>query len=422
MKRKNAGAPGMCARIFPFPGFLKKEARTGSSGLSGSGLLSFLNRDLLAVLAQMLKADNTAGGGKQRVVAADAHVHTRMDVGAALANQNVAGLDELAVCALGTKALGLRVTAVLGGAAALFMGEELQTNTNHHAGHCLLMERVRARLGPESSVICVMSGNFVQRGDFALTHRLARAEAAVKSGADLVLELPLPWAVFSAERFADGGVRTLAATGVVTHLAFGSECGDAEALGRVAAGLRDPAFSPFLRRELETGVSFAAARQRAAEALLGREDAALLGTPNNILGIEYCKSLQAIRAPIRPLTVRREGAAHGAAHVAHGQQMHPLPPGTEGRVGGIPPLGVADVHRPQCPAGDPKRKLLGKYRRCPADSPRIQPGHGFRRRQLPRVRHAEGGAPIFRRHIKKKRQRGILLRQSTFRKRKVGQQ
>ena len=179
-----------------------------------------------------------------------------------------------------------------------------------HAGHCLLMERVRARLGPESSVICVMSGNFVQRGDFALTHRLARAEAAVKSGADLVLELPLPWAVFSAERFADGGVRTLAATGVVTHLAFGSECGDAEALGRVAAGLRDPAFSPFLRRELETGVSFAAARQRAAEALLGREDGALLGTPNNILGIEYCKSLQAIRAPIRPLTVRREGAAH----------------------------------------------------------------------------------------------------------------
>ena len=179
-----------------------------------------------------------------------------------------------------------------------------------HAGHCLLMKHARAGLGPESSVICVMSGNFVQRGDFALTHRMARAEAAVKSGADLVLELPLPWSVSSAERFAEGGVRTLAATGVVTHLAFGSECGDAEALARVAAGLRDPAFSPLLRRELKTGVSFAAARQRAAEWLLGREYGALLGTPNNILGIEYCKSLQATCAPIRPLTVRREGAAH----------------------------------------------------------------------------------------------------------------
>ena len=159
-------------------------------------------------------------------------------------------------------------------------------------------------------MICVMSGNFVQRGDFALIHRLARAEAAVKSGADLVLELPLPWAVSSAERFAAGGVRTLAATGVVTHLAFGSECGDAEALARVAEGLRNPGFSPLLRRELETGVSFAAARQHAAEALLGRQDGALLGTPNNILGIEYCKSLQAIQAPIRPMTIRREGAAH----------------------------------------------------------------------------------------------------------------
>lgn len=181
-----------------------------------------------------------------------------------------------------------------------------------HAGHCLLMERARSALGPGTGVICVMSGNFVQRGDFALVHRLARAEAAVKSGADLVLELPLPWAVSSAERFADGGVRTLAATGAVTSLAFGSECGDTEALLRVAAGLQSTDFTALLHEQLSTGVSFAAARQRAAERLLGREDGALLRTPNNTLGIEYCKSLLAAGSALRPLTIRREGAAHDA--------------------------------------------------------------------------------------------------------------
>ena len=84
-----------------------------------------------------------------------------------------------------------------------------------HSGHVHLMEQVRRRLGPECGVICVMSGDFVQRGDFALVGKYARAEAAVRSGADLVIELSLPWAVSSAEGFAAGGVQALAATGVV---------------------------------------------------------------------------------------------------------------------------------------------------------------------------------------------------------------
>ncbi|MEI3306975.1 MAG: nucleotidyltransferase family protein [Dysosmobacter sp.] len=99
----------------------------------------------------------------------------------------------------------------------------------------------------------VMSGNFVQRGDFALLRKHARARAAVESGVDLVLELPLPWAVASAERFARGGVEILSATGVVTHLAFGSECGDAAALERLAEALHCEAFPALLRRELERG-------------------------------------------------------------------------------------------------------------------------------------------------------------------------
>ena len=99
-------------------------------------------------------------------------------------------------------------------------------------------------------MVCVMSGNFVQRGDFALLRKHARARAAVESGADLVLELPLPWAVSSAEGFAAGGVQALAATGVVEHLLFGSECGDVSALERVAAALLAPSFRDRLREAL----------------------------------------------------------------------------------------------------------------------------------------------------------------------------
>lgn len=179
-----------------------------------------------------------------------------------------------------------------------------------HSGHLRLVEEIRARLGPETAVVGVMSGNFVQRGDFALLGKHPRARAAVESGVDLVLELPLPWAVSSAERFADGGVQTLLATGLVTHLAFGSECGDAEALTRLAAALVSNALPPLLRRELQAGDSFAAARQRAVGALVPPGDAALLSAPNNILGVEYCKALLRRQAPIQPMTLAREGAAH----------------------------------------------------------------------------------------------------------------
>lgn len=180
-----------------------------------------------------------------------------------------------------------------------------------HSGHLRLLEAGRAALGPDTAMVCVMSGNFVQRGDFALLRKHARARAAVESGADLVLELPLPWAVASAEGFAAGGVQALAATGVVEHLLFGSECGDVSALERVAAALLAPSFRDRLREVLPGAVSFAAARQRALTGLLPEEDAALLESPNNILGIEYCKAILAQGAALTPLALPRLGAAHG---------------------------------------------------------------------------------------------------------------
>ena len=193
----------------------------------------------------------------------------------------------------------------------------IEYNPMHH-GHSYLLEQLRSRLGADTAVIGVMSGNFVQRGDFALVRKHARARAAVESGVDLVLELPMPWAVASAERFADGGVQVLMKTGLVTDLVFGSECGEAEALREVAACLDTPAFENGLRRALSEGLSYAACRQAAAGELLGREKAALLEDPNNILGIEYCKALLRRGSAIRPLAVKRKGAGYHGTDVVDG--------------------------------------------------------------------------------------------------------
>ena len=181
-----------------------------------------------------------------------------------------------------------------------------------HCGHLHLLRETRRLLGEDCAIVCVMSGDFVQRGDLALLRRSARARAAVESGADLVLELPLPWATASAEGFALGGVETLCATGVCTHLVFGSECGDVDALQRVARALEQEEFSDLLREELKAGDSFPAARQRALGKLLTPETAAVLESPNNILGIEYCRANLRCGEPLIPVTVIRTGAAHDA--------------------------------------------------------------------------------------------------------------
>lgn len=181
-----------------------------------------------------------------------------------------------------------------------------------HYGHLALIQAVRQQFGGDTAIICAMSGDFVQRGDFALVRRHAGPEAAVRSGADLVLELPLPWAVSSAEGFAQGGVEVLTATGLLDVLAFGSECGDSAALLRTARALEGNAFQSALQAELTKGDSFAAARQRAVAALLSPSDAALLSDPNNTLGIEYCRALLRVGAAPALFTIPRTGAAHDA--------------------------------------------------------------------------------------------------------------
>lgn len=178
-----------------------------------------------------------------------------------------------------------------------------------HGGHAFHIAETRRRLGG-CAVVAVMSGNWVQRGECAVLDKWTRTRAALEGGVDLVLELPTPWAVSSAESFARGAVELLAASGVVTCLSFGSECGEADRLRQVADCLDSPRYPDALRRFLEEGAPFALCRQRAAEELLGPELAGLLACPNNNLGVEYLRALNALGSGIRPVTVRRAGAGH----------------------------------------------------------------------------------------------------------------
>lgn len=177
-----------------------------------------------------------------------------------------------------------------------------------HAGHRYHIAESRRR-GGECAVVCAMSGNFVQRGECAVTDKWSRARAALEGGADLVLEVPTVWAAASAEHFAFGAVSVLRAAGAET-LSFGSESGDAAAIARAAACLDSGAFSAALRRHLDAGLPFALCRQRAAEEVLGEAGAAVLASPNDSLAAEYLKA--AARLGWRPevMAVPRLGAGH----------------------------------------------------------------------------------------------------------------
>ncbi len=173
-----------------------------------------------------------------------------------------------------------------------------------HLGHQKQLRHLK-RSFPDATVVCLMSGNFVQRGQPAIFDKSLRAKAAILAGADLVLELPITYALSSAEGFAAGGVSILGK--FCDGLCFGSETGDADALMTTAQALLSPDFPEKLHRELDKGLSFPAARAAA----LG-EMGALLQKPNDILAVEYCKAILVQKSSMMPLAIRREGGYHDA--------------------------------------------------------------------------------------------------------------
>lgn len=179
-----------------------------------------------------------------------------------------------------------------------------------HSGHEYHIKKTREIMGEECIIVCAMSGDFVQRGESAMYSKFARAEAAARSGADVVIELCAPWALSSAEGFARGSVALLNEAGC-EFISFGSEAGDIEALNRLADILADTQINEETKKVLSenAAMSYAEARQRAVSREAG-DIAALLEKPNNILAVEYLKAIKMLALDIKPLTVMREGAGH----------------------------------------------------------------------------------------------------------------
>lgn len=177
-----------------------------------------------------------------------------------------------------------------------------------HNGHQKQMRLVRQKFGQDTAIVCMMSGNYVQRGEPAVMDKMTRAKAAVLCGADLVLELPVTKALSSAEGFAAGGVAALDALGCVDDLCFGCECGDDNRIMSTAKILLTEEYRQVLREKLQGGNSFAAARQAALEQLTG--NAMPVATPNDILAVEYCKALLASDSAMQPLPLLRAGGYH----------------------------------------------------------------------------------------------------------------
>lgn len=175
-----------------------------------------------------------------------------------------------------------------------------------HLGHFRQFSVIRQAFGEDVAIVCLMSGNFVQRGQPAIFDKTVRAKAAVMSGADLVLELPVTSVLSSAEGFARGGVEIL--DGICQTLCFGSETGDKAALMHTAGLLESPEFSNLLKAELAKGVSFPAARG-AAVAAMG-EDPEILRRPNDILAVEYCKAILHRGSSMDIFPVHRPGDYH----------------------------------------------------------------------------------------------------------------
>lgn len=188
-----------------------------------------------------------------------------------------------------------------------------------HKGHLYQLEESRRRLGKETVMVGVMSGDYVQRGEAAVFSKFARAEAACRCGVDLVTELPLPWPLSSAEGFAAGAVAILNALGC-THLSFGSESGELKELEALAQCLLYPQTTETVKERMtaEPNLSFAAARQLVLEETLG-ETAKLIAKPNNILAVEYLKALSRQNSAMMPLAVKRRGSGHDEAGAGEGE-------------------------------------------------------------------------------------------------------
>lgn len=182
-----------------------------------------------------------------------------------------------------------------------------------HNGHLYHLEQSKQLTG-STYTVAIMSGNFTQRGSTSLIDKWSKTEAAIQSGIDLVIELPVLYATSSAENFADGAIKLLNSLKVVDYVSFGAETSDIEILNRFADILyHEPKqYKTMLSHELNKGLSFPKARENALLMYLNdiRKYANILSSPNNILGIEYLKALKRQKSNIKPVSITRYEAGY----------------------------------------------------------------------------------------------------------------
>lgn len=174
-----------------------------------------------------------------------------------------------------------------------------------HSGHKYLIDCAK---NDGYDVAAVISGNFVQRGDTAIIPKFKRAEAALAAGVDIVLELPVPWSMSTAQNFALGGISQLAAIGI-DRLYFGSECDDIFELNKVADLLSSDEFTVRLKQRLGQGITFARLRSELVNEILGY-DCNLLYGPNDTLAVEYILAAQRLGLSLEFKPIKRVGASH----------------------------------------------------------------------------------------------------------------
>ncbi|MDD2627612.1 MAG: nucleotidyltransferase [Clostridia bacterium] len=180
-----------------------------------------------------------------------------------------------------------------------------------HNGHKYQIEEARKQTGADY-IIVIMSGSFTQQGNIGMIDKFTRAQIAVDCGADLVIELPTIYATASAEVFSRGAVRVLNDLNSIDYLVFGSECANIEILTKIAdvSIQNKKEIDKELIAYLSKGISYAEARSLAFRKFLNDEEYRELSKPNNILGIEYLKSLKQLNSNIKPHVIKRIGAEH----------------------------------------------------------------------------------------------------------------
>lgn len=186
-----------------------------------------------------------------------------------------------------------------------------------HNGH---LHHIReTRKNGATHIVAVMSGNFVQRGDTAIMDKLDRARLAVRSGADLVIELPVQYCLSSAENFAAGAVFLLDSLGVVEELSFGSECGDTSKLEKALETIEITAMVHHddIRQIMEKGYTYPRALNSVINGI-EPEIAEIISSPNNLLAIEYMRALKKYASIMKPFTIKRVSVPHDGAAAENG--------------------------------------------------------------------------------------------------------